>query len=166
MLTVSAVAIAILVAGIWMSAKTPRPAQARTEPELPLTTVYFYGPVTVGPRQAVRMCGNNLFGDDSVLVNGALINAADGSVLVGRTISLSPRGGECLQFAAAGAGLDVIGLLWSGAGGWESNWSSARVSAPLASTQLIDPATNSVIAIINMPGKLTVETSRLPSMQR
>ena len=105
---------------------------------LPLTTAYFYGPVSVSENHMVKMCSNNLFGDGSVRFMAAAINAADGSVLVAREMSLPRRGGECLTFRTTEP-LDMLGVLWSLGGTWgDFTWSSARASGPLASLQVVD----------------------------
>jgi hypothetical protein len=60
----------------------------------------------------VKMCSNNLFGDGSIHVMAAAINAADGRVLVDKEMSLPRRGGECLTFRPAES-IDVLGVFWS-----------------------------------------------------
>lgn len=171
--------IAVIGLGVaWTASRVRPPAHAQTiaAPPLPLTTAYFYGPVSVSENHMVKMCSNNLFGDGSVRFVAAIINAADGRVLEAQEMSLEQRGGECLTFEPGASrdplpagSLDLLAVLWSRSGTWgEFNWSSARASGPLASLQVIDVtegAGNRVIAILNTPGKVTVDSNLLPAIQ-
>ena len=160
---------AVIVVGLSAIAPRVRPAvqaQGIATPELPLTTAYFYGPVTASANHMVKMCSNNLFGDGSVRFEAAIIAAADGSILVDREMTLPRRGGECLTFQSRES-LDVLGVLWSVGGSWgDSTWNSARASGPLASLQLLDVRTNQMAGIINTPGKVTVDSNLLPAIQK
>ena len=86
--------VLILLGFVWTLPSVRPQAQERGIVALPLTTAYFYGPVSVSANHMVKMCSNNLFGDGSVRLMAAVINSADGSVLVARDISLPRRGGE------------------------------------------------------------------------
>ena len=100
--TLLAVTTLILLGFVWTPPGVRPPAQAQGIVPLPLTTAYFYGPVSASENQMVKMCSNNLFGDGSVRYMAAVFNAADGSVLVARDISLPRRGGECRDVPAHG----------------------------------------------------------------
>jgi hypothetical protein len=158
----------ILVGVIWFAPRVRPVAQAQgiASPGLPLTTAYFYGPVSASANHMVKMCSNNLFGDGSVRLVAAVINAADGRVLVDQEMTLPQRGGECLTFQSKES-VDVLGVLWSLGGSWgDFTWNSARASGPLASLQLVDVTSNQVVGIINTPGKVTVDSNLLPAVQR
>jgi len=166
--TLLAVTTLILLGFVWTPPGVRPPAQAQgiVPQPLPLTTAYFYGPVSVSENQMVKMCSNNFFGDGSVRFMAAAINAADGSVLVARDISLPSRGGQCLTFRTTES-LEILGVLWSLGNNWgEFTWSSARASGPLASLQVVDVETNHVVAILNTPGKVTVDSNLLPAVQK
>ena len=171
MFTLLVLATPILIGVLWGAARSLRPAQAQglsAVDELPLTTVYFYGPISVSAGQLLKMCGSNFFGDRPVRVNAAFIDAADGSVLVARQLGLPRRAGACMEYRSAELGpVEVVGLLWTAgsSSGSMIAWNPAR-AAPLASTQLLDPTTGGVIAIINSPGKVTVDTDLLPAVPR
>ena len=57
----------ILVGVSWIAPRVRPAAQAQgiASPGLPLTTAYFYGPVSASANHMVKMCSNNLFGDGS-----------------------------------------------------------------------------------------------------
>jgi hypothetical protein len=133
---------------------------------LPLTTAYFYGPLSVSENHMVKMCSNNLFGDGSVRFVAAAINASDGSVLASEEHLLGRRAGSCVTFKPTQS-LEVLGVLWSFGGNWSgSDWAANRASGPVATLQSIDVTTNQVIAIISSPGKVTVDTALLPELHR
>jgi hypothetical protein len=170
MLKLLVVALVTLAGVFWPASLIPPTAQAQgisvPERQLPLTTAFFYGPVSVSENHMVKMCSNNLFGDGSVRFISAAINAADGRVLVADEQRLPPRGGSCVTFRPTES-LDVIGVQWSVGSTWgASDWAAMRASFPLASLQVIDATTNQVIAIINSPGKVTVDTALLPQLNR
>ena len=63
--------------------------------------------------------------------------------------------------------LDVLAVVWSlGGNTGDSVWSTARGSGPLASLQVVDVETNHVVAILNTPGKVTVDSNLLPAVQK
>jgi hypothetical protein len=165
-LLVAALAVVVVFGGA-IRLRGPANAQGIVPmQELPLTTAYFYGPLSVSENHMVKMCSNNLFGDGSVRANAALINSADGRVLVARQLLLARRAGECVEFRPTES-VDILGVLWAAGGSWgDFNWNSARASAPVASLQAVDVTTSHVIAIINSPGKVTVDTALLPDMRR
>ena len=118
---------AVILVGVSWNAPRLRPAaqaQGIASRELPLTTAYFYGPVSASANHMVKMCSNNLFGDGSVRLVAAVINAADGRVLADQEMTLPQRGGECLTFRS-GESVDVLGVLWSLGGSWgDFTWNS------------------------------------------
>jgi hypothetical protein len=159
---------AVVLVGVLLVTSRARPAaeaQGIAAPQLPLTTAYFYGPVSASQNHLVKMCTNNLFGDGSVRFAGAIINAADGRVLVGQDMRLARRGGGCLEYRPTES-LDVLGVLW-GLGGASGDyvWSSPRASGPVAALQLLNADTNVVIAVLNTAGKVTVDSELLPAVQ-
>jgi hypothetical protein len=156
----------VLVGVMWTASRGRPPVQAQgiAAPQLPLTTAYFYGPVSASENHLVKMCSNNLFGDGSVRFAGAIINAADGRVLVGQDLTLPRRGGDCLKYQPTES-LDVLGVLWSlGGASGDLVWSSPRASGPVAALQLLD-AESRVVAILNTPGKVIVDSDLLPAVQ-
>ena len=158
----------ILVGVSAIAPRVPPAAQAQgiVAPRLPLTTAYFYGPVSASANHMVKMCSNNLFGDGSVRIVAAIIDATDGGVLADQEMALPQRGGECLTFQSKEP-RDVLGVLWSLGGDWgDYTWSSARASGPLATLQLIDATTSQMVGIINTAGKVTVDSNLLPAVQR
>jgi hypothetical protein len=167
---------AVILVGVGAIAPRVRPAaeaQSIVATQLPLTTAYFYGPVSASANQMVKLCSNNLFGTGSARIAAAIIDATDGKVLESGEMILVRRGGDCLTFQPQES-LDVLGVLWSlGREPWgEFNWSSARASGPLASLQLLDVATDdagnvvtNVVGILNTAGKVTVDSTLLPAIQ-
>ena len=160
----------VLAGVIWVSSRAHPPvqtevaAQGIAAPPLPLTTAYFYGPVSVPLNHVVKMCSNNLFGGGSVRFVAAIVNAADSKVLAGQEMTLARRGGDCLEYRPTES-LEVLGVLWSIGSTWgDFTWSSARASGPVAALQLVD-AESRVVAIMNQPGKVTVDSDLLPAVQ-
>jgi hypothetical protein len=163
-------ALVILVGVVWTGSAIWATAQAQGLPQLqrrlPLTTAYFYGPVSVSENHLVKMCSNNLFGDGSVRYISAAISVSDGSVLAAEEQVLPRRGGSCFTFRPTQS-LEVLGVLWSVGSNWSgSDWAANRASGPVATFQAIDVTTNQVIAIISTPGKVTVDTALLPELSR
>jgi hypothetical protein len=156
-----------LVGVIWTTSRVRPPVEAQgiVAPRLPLTTAYFYGPVSASGNHQVKMCSNNLFGDGSVRFVAAIINATDGKVLIGQEMTLPRGGGACLTYRPTES-LDVLAVLWSLGGAWgDFVWSSARASGPVATLQLVDAETDVAVAIMNTPGKVTVDSGLLPAVQ-
>ena len=157
----------VLVGVVWTTARVRPPAQAQgiAAPPLPLTTAYFYGPVSTSEGHVVKMCSNNLFGDGSVRFAAAIFHAKDGTVLIDQVTTLPRRGGDCLTYRPTES-LDVLGVLWPLGSNWgDFTWSSARASGPVAALQVVDAKTNLPVVILNTPGKVTVDSTLLPAVQ-
>ena len=162
--------VIVLLAFIWMASRVPPPAQAQgiAAPRLPLTTAYFYGPVSVTLNHVARMCSNNLFGDGSVRFIATIVNAADGRVLVGEEMTLSRGEGACLEYRPTESldPVDILGVVWSlGGNSGDLIWTSARASGPVAALQLVDAKTRVAVVVMNTPGKVTVDSDLLPAVQ-